>query len=297
MPYDIAIVGGGPAGLSAAVNARARNKSVLVVSNDYRESPLYRAKQVDNYLGMPGQSGAALLDAYDRHAEETGAAFRGGRVLNIMALDGTCYLGIGSEMEEARAVILCTGVSQGKKFPGEAEFLGRGVSYCATCDGMLYRDRPVAVVGLAPDAPEEANFLQGLGCQVTYVSGKRPEALDPAIPWVRAGRLEITGEAAVTALRVNGEDIPADCVFLLRHAVPPTDLLPGLALEGGYVAVDREMKTNLSGVFAAGDCTGLPLQLSKAVGEGLIAGQRAAEYVDQLCDSEVINSITCEKGE
>ena len=132
---------------------------------------------------------------------------------------------------------------------------------------------------------------------MTYVSGKRPEALDPAIPWVRAGRLEITGEAAVTALRVNGEDIPADCVFLLRHAVPPTDLLPGLALEGGYVAVDREMKTNLSGVFAAGDCTGLPLQLSKAVGEGLIAGQRAAEYVDQLCDSEVINSITCEKGE
>ena len=297
MPYDIAIVGGGPAGLSAAVNARARNKSVLVVSNDYRESPLYRAKQVDNYLGMPGQSGAALLDAYYRHAEETGATFRGGRVLNIMALDGTCYLGIGSEMEEARAVILCTGVSQGKKFPGEAEFLGRGVSYCATCDGMLYRDRPVAVVGLAPDAPEEANFLQGLGCQVTYVSGKRPEALDPAISWVRAGRLEITGEEAVTALRVNGEDIPADCVFLLRHAVPPTDLLPGLALEGGYVAVDREMKTNLPGVFAAGDCTGLPLQLSKAVGEGLIAGQRAAEYVDQLCDSEVINSITCEKGE
>ena len=178
MPYDIAIVGGGPAGLSAAVNARARNKSVLVVSNDYRESPLYRAKQVDNYLGMPGQSGAALLDAYYRHAEETGATFRGGRVLNIMALDGTCYLGIGSEMEEARAVILCTGVSQGKKFPGEAEFLGRGVSYCATCDGMLYRDRPVAVVGLAPDAPEEANFLQGLGCQVTYVSGKRPEAGD-----------------------------------------------------------------------------------------------------------------------
>ena len=99
MPYDIAIVGGGPAGLSAAVNARARNKSVLVVSNDYRESPLYRAKQVDNYLGMPGQSGAALLDAYYRHAEETGATFRGGRVLNIMALDGTCYLGIGSEME------------------------------------------------------------------------------------------------------------------------------------------------------------------------------------------------------
>ena len=300
MPYDIAIVGGGPAGLSAAVNARARNKSVLVVSNDYRESPLYRAKQVDNYLGMPGQSGAALLDAYYRHAEETGATFRGGRVLNIMALDGTCYLGIGSEMEEARAVILCTGVSQGKKFPGEAEFLGRGVSYCATCDGMLYRDRPVAVVGLAPDAPEEAAFLQGLGCRVTYVSAKRPEGLPPDIPWVKAGKLEILGEEAVTALRVGEEEIGADCVFLLRHAVPPTDLIPGLALEGGYVAVDRGMATSVPGVFAAGDCTGLPLQLSKAVGEGLIAGQRAAEYVDQLFDREAVeeNALTSsEKGE
>ena len=297
MPYDVAVIGGGPAGLSAAVNVRARNRTVLVVGNDYRESPLYRAEQVDNYLGLPGKSGAELLELCHRHAEEMGAAFRKGRVLNVMPAGDRFYLGIGSDVEEAGAGVLAPGVSRGRKFPGEAEFLGRGVSYCATCDGMLYRDRPVAVVGLAPDAPEEANFLQGLGCQVTYVSGKRPEALDPAIPWVRAGRLEITGEAAVTALRVNGEDIPADCVFLLRHAVPPTDLLPGLALEGGYVAVDREMKTNLSGVFAAGDCTGLPLQLSKAVGEGLIAGQRAAEYVDQLCDSEVINSITCEKGE
>lgn len=282
MPYDIAIVGGGPAGLSAAVNARARNKSVLVVSNDYRESPLYRAKQVDNYLGMPGQSGAALLDAYYRHAEETGAAFRGGRVLNIMALDGTCYLGIGSEMEEARAVILCTGVSQGKKFPGEAEFLGRGVSYCATCDGMLYRNRPVAVVGLAPDAPEEANFLHGLGCRVTYVSPRPPAGLDPAIPYVKAARMEITGSSAVSALQADGREIPCDGVFLLRHAVAPTDLLPGLTLEGGYVAVDRDMRTSLPGIFACGDCTGEPLQLSKAAGEGLIAGQKAAEYVDAL---------------
>lgn len=282
MPYDIAIVGGGPAGLSAAVNARARNKSVLVVSNDYRESPLYRAKQVDNYLGMPGQSGAALLDAYYRHAEETGAAFRGGRVLNIMALDGTCYLGIGSEMEEARAVILCTGVSQGKKFPGEAEFLGRGVSYCATCDGMLYRNRPVAVVGLAPDAPEEANFLHGLGCRVTYVSPRPPAGLDPAIPYVKAARMEITGGSAVAALQADGREIPCDGVFLLRHAVAPTDLLPGLTLEGGYVAVDRDMQTNLPGIFACGDCTGEPLQLSKAAGEGLVAGQKAAEYVDAL---------------
>ena len=139
MSHDIAVIGGGPAGLSAAINARVRNKTVLVVGNDYRESPLYRAERVDNYLGMPGLTGAQLLDAYQRHAEDMGVEFRHGRVLNIMPMEHTCYLSIGTDMEEAGAVILATGVSRGKKFPGEVEFLGRGVSYCATCDGMLYR--------------------------------------------------------------------------------------------------------------------------------------------------------------
>ena len=280
--YDIAVIGGGPAGLSAAVNARARNKSVLVVTNDYRESPLYKAEWVDNYLGMPGRTGPELLEAYHSHAEAMGTVFRAGRALNIMPMEGTNYIGIGSDMEEARAVILATGVSRGRKYPGEAEFLGRGVSYCATCDGMLYRNRPVAVVGLAPDAPEEANFLHGLGCRVTYVSPRPPAGLDPAIPYVKAARMEITGSSAVSALQADGREIPCDGVFLLRHAVAPTDLLPGLTLEGGYVAVDRDMRTSLPGIFACGDCTGEPLQLSKAAGEGLIAGQKDAEYVDAL---------------
>ena len=286
MPYDIAVVGGGPAGLSAAINARARGKSVVVVGNDYRESPLYRAERVDNYLGMPGMTGSQLLEAYRRHAESMEVDFRAGRVLNIMQLEGTCYLSIGSEMETAKAVVLATGVVRGKKLPGEVKYLGRGVSYCATCYGMLYRGKPVVVVGMAPDAPEEANFLQGIGCQVTYVSARAPEGLVPAIPYVKSGRLEIVGEDGVTALRVGDTELPAQCVFLLRSAMPPTDLLPDLALEeNGYITVNRQMGTNLPGIFAAGDCTGLPLQLSKATGEGLVAGQAAAEYVDQLSNS------------
>lgn len=285
MPYDIAVVGGGPAGLSAAINARARGKSVVVVGNDYRESPLYRAERVDNYLGMPGQTGAELMEAYRRHAEAMEVDFCAGRVLNIMQMEGTCYLSIGSEVETAKAVVLATGVVRGKKLTGEARYLGRGVSYCATCDGMLYRGKPVVVVGMAPDAPEEANFLQGIGCQVTYVSAHAPKNLIPAIPYMKSGRLEIVGEETVTALRVNDTELPAQCVFLLRSAMPPTDLLPDLALEDGYITVDRQMRTNLPGIYAAGDCTGLPLQLSKAVGEGLVAGQAAAEYVDQLSNS------------
>ena len=130
------------------------------------------------------------------------------------------------------------------------------------------------------DAPEEAAFLQSIGCRVTYVSGKEPQGLPPEIPFVRAVRLEVLGEEKVTGLLADGRELPCEGVFLLRHAIPPVDLLPGLALEGGYVAVDREMRTNIPGVFAAGDCTGLPLQMAKAVGEGLVAGQKAAEHLD-----------------
>ena len=281
MSYDIAVVGGGPAGLSAALQARARNKSVLVVSGDDRDGPLDRAERVDNYLGLPGLSGAAMMEQFRTHAEAAGVARKKGRVLNIMTMNGRFYLGIGSDLEEAGAVVLATGVVRGQKYPGEAEFLGRGVSYCATCDGMLYRNRDVAVVGLSADAAEEANYLQSLGCRVTYVSPKAAKGLETGVKAITATRLEVAGNGAVEFLRADGREIPCAGVFILRPSLAPAELLPGLALEGGYIKVDRNMATNIPGVFAAGDCTGLPLQIAKAVGEGQVAGHRAAEYVTQ----------------
>ena len=155
------------------------------------------------------------------------------------------------------------------KYPGEEQYLGRGVSYCATCDGMLYRNKSIVVVGLSADAPAEAEYLRSLGCQVTYLSPKKSD------------RLEIKGEQTVTAVQSGGEILPCEGVFILRSAVAPTDLFPGLETEKGAILVDRRMATNLPGLFAAGDCTGAPLQISKAVGEGLIAGLSAAEYIKQ----------------
>ena len=281
MSYDIAVVGGGPAGLSAALQARARNKSVLVISGDDRDGPLDRAERVDNSLGLPGLSGAAMMEQFRTHAEAAGVARKKGRVLNIMTMNGRFYLGIGSDLEEAGAVVLATGVVRGQKYPGEAEFLGRGVSYCATCDGMLYRNRDVAVVGLSADATEEANYLQSLGCRVTYISPKAAKGLETGVKAITATRLEVAGNGAVEFLRADGREIPCAGVFILRPSLAPAELLPGLALEGGYIKVDRNMATNIPGVFAAGDCTGLPLQIAKAVGEGQVAGHRAAEYVTQ----------------
>ena len=280
MKYDIIVLGSGPAGLSAAVTARGRNKSVLVIGNRWQDSPLARAERVDNYLGMPGMTGMEMLEAFQRHAQEMGVEMVTGKVLSIMEWEGF-HLTVGSQLYQGSALILAPGVVRQAKFPGEETYLGRGVSYCATCDGMLYRNKPVAVVGRSKDAPHEAAYLKSIGCQVVYVAPKRPDQLEEDIPFLQAAKLAVKGEQTVTALEADGADIPVNGVFSLREAVAPGDLLPGLTLEKGAIQVDRSMATSVPGVFAAGDATGAPLQVSKAVGEGLIAALSACEYLDR----------------
>ncbi len=280
MTYDIIILGSGPAGLAAAVAARGRDKSVLVIGNRWQDSPLARAERVDNYLGLPGLTGSGMLETFYQHAVGMGAEFVMGKAISLMAWEGFMVT-VGSQVYQGRALILAPGVVRQAKYPGEEEYLGRGVSYCATCDGMLYRNRSVIVVGRSPDAPQEANYLHSLGCQVTYVSPQPPKGLDSAIPFVKAGKLSIKGEQTVTGLEADGALLPCDGVFILRQTVAPTDLLPTLETQEGYIKVDRSMATNVEGVFAAGDCTGLPLQVSKAVGEGHVAALSACEYLDR----------------
>ena len=280
MKYDIIVLGSGPAGLSAAVTARGRNKSVLVIGNRWQDSPLARAERVDNYLGMPGMTGMEMLEAFQRHAQEMGVEMVTGKVLSIMEWEGF-HLTVGSQLYQGSALILAPGVVRQAKFPGEETYLGRGVSYCATCDGMLYRNKPVAVVGRSKDAPHEAAYLKSIGCQVVYVAPKRPDQLEEDIPFLQAAKLAVKGEQTVTALEADGADIPVNGVFILREAVAPGDLLPGLTLENRAIQVDRSMATSVPGVFAAGDATGAPLQVSKAVGEGLIAALSACEYLDR----------------
>lgn len=277
--FDCIVIGAGPAGLSAALNLRQRGRRVLVVSGG--EPLLAKAERVDNYLGLPNVTGAQLMERFAAHAREAGAVLRAGRVGNVMPFNGRFMINVDGEILETDAVVLACGVSRARPVPGEADLLGRGVSYCATCDGMLYRGRPVAVWGLSDDAPREAGFLQGIGCAVTYIAAQRPEALDGSIAF-RAGRVEaILGETAVRAVRVQGEEIPVEGVFLLRAAAPPDALVPGLAMHDGFVRTDAQLRTNIPGLFAAGDMTGKPLQVANAVGEGLVAALSAAEYLSE----------------
>ncbi|MCD8007613.1 MAG: NAD(P)/FAD-dependent oxidoreductase, partial [Clostridiales bacterium] len=138
MVYDCIIIGGGPAGLSAAITLRRRNRTALVLSNPTSRNPLAKAERVDNYLGLPGLTGQELMDKFLDHAQQAGAELRTGKVLSAMPFDGW-MLTVGSEVFQSKALIITTGVARGQKYPGDQRLLGRGVSYCATCDGMLYR--------------------------------------------------------------------------------------------------------------------------------------------------------------
>ena len=268
MSYDILVVGGGPAGLTAAIQARVRDKTVLVVTNEPTASPLCKAREMDNYPGMPHVSGLALVETMVGQARALGVQFRLGRVLTIMPMGDSCLASIGSDVEQAGAVVLAMGVARANPLQGELEYLGRGVSYCATCDGMFYRGKPIVVAGNAPDLKEETDYLRGIGCLVT-------EARLPG--------MAILGDGKVTGVRTaQGEEIPCEGVFLLRDTLAPTQIAPGLELEGNHIQVDRYMATNLPGVFAAGDCTGQPLQLAKAVGEGQMAAHCAIQYLEQI---------------
>lgn len=274
---DVAVIGAGPAGLSAAINVVARGKTVRLLSGG--ENYLARAEQVDNYLGFYGVTGQELMHSFYAHAAQMGITVEKGRVANVLPMESSFLLNFSGDMIEAKAVVLATGVAKMKAVAGEEEFLGRGVSYCATCDGMLFRGKRAVVWGLAKDAAKEANFLADIGVQVQFVAAAPKEELNGGIPFLLGAVQKIEGEETVCAAVVNGERIPTDVVFVLRDAIAPSTLIPGVQEKDGYIAVTREMQTNIPGLFAAGDCTGKPLQISKAVGEGLIAGQQAAQYV------------------
>lgn len=270
---DIAIIGAGPAGYSAAITARKRDKSVVVIGQN--TGWLSRAECVANYPGLPDVSGHDLLCAMADQAQALGAELRPGVVHQIVSMGGSFALSLGADFVEAKRVILCTGAKQPRLLPGENELLGRGVSYCGTCDGMLYRGRRVAVIAQGPEAVSEANFLAGLCSEVVYF-GQPDDALNPKITVNSRKPEAILGETAVSGLKAGGEELPFDGVFIFREAAALSTLLPGLEMDGAFIRVDRQMKTNLPGVFAAGDCTGLPLQVAKAVGEGCVAAISAA---------------------
>lgn len=278
---DVAIIGAGPAGLSAAVNTLARGKTLRLFSSS--ENYLAKAERIDNHLGFYNISGKELMNRFVEHVNAMNVHIEKEKVVNILPFDDHFMVNVNGEIVEAKKVILAMGMSKVKEIPGESKLLGNGVSYCATCDGMLYRNKTAVVWDQSKDATREANFLNEIGVKVIFISkNEQSKELNSNIEFISGTIDEVKGDTKVESVIVGDKIIKTDAVFMLREIVAPTALIDGLSLEGGFIAVNSSMETNIEGVYAAGDCTGKPLQISKAVSEGLIAAQDAAKKIDKI---------------
>lgn len=279
MIYDCAIIGGGPAGVSAALNLKILGKSfVWLGGGDSKKAA--SAELVRNYPGMPDVTGGQLVRALSAHAGAMDIQQKRGIVTAIYDLSSRFALAVGEDTIEARTIILCTGVVNAKQIEGEAEFLGRGVSYCATCDGFLYRGKTIGVLATDKDFEHEAAYLASLAAKVYYMPMYKGYATpaENCEVMVRMPK-RIYGGMKVQGVEFSDGSLPLDGLFILRSSVAPQTLLKGLRTDGGHIVVDRTCATSVAGVFAAGDCTGRPYQYAKAVGEGNVAAHAVVDYL------------------
>ena len=281
--YDIAIIGGGPAGLSAALTARIRGKKVALFEHLDFSRKLQRAHDVDNYLGMPHRTGTDIMREMADHALAHEPDVIREKVISVFPGKKDFTIACKEEMYTARTVILATGVTSGALFKGEKDLLGKGVSYCATCDGMFFRGKTVAVISYGKEGEADAAYLANLCKEVYYLPQYRDEmnlrADNIIVENVMPRRIE--GQNKTEKLITSKGEMHVDGVFIIRESDPVENLVRGLSLDGTHIAVDRQMRTNINGLYACGDCTGKPYQVSKAVGEGLIAALSAVEYLHE----------------
>lgn len=281
--YDLAIIGSGPAGVSAALNAKIRKKNFVIFGSKELSNKLTKAEKINNYLGFYGKSGAQIRDEFIKHMESMDIGITEEKINNIYAMGDYFTLMANDKMYEASAIILATGVNFGRPFKGEEELLGKGVGYCATCDAPLYKDKIVTIIAYNKHEEDEVNFISTIASKVYYIPMYKEEVeVDENIKIINDMPVEIIGENKVEKLILKNSEINTDGIFILRDSVSPGQLVPGLELDENHVKVDRKMKTNLQGCFAAGDIVGAPYQYIKAAGEGNIAALSAVSYIDNL---------------
>ena len=282
--YDVAIIGTGPAGLSAAITLKIRNKNIILFGSKDLSSKVAKAHEIQNYLGLPAISGEALAKKFASHIESMGIEITQEQITTVYSMgDYYSLLSKNNQMYDVSAVILATGVNFGKPYPGEKEFLGIGVSYCATCDAPLYRGKTVAIIGASPKEEAEADFMSEIAGKVYYIPlYKEKVNVKEAITVVEDVPTAIEGKMKAEKLILKNQELTVDGIFILRESVLPEQLVPGLEMDGNHIAVNRRMETNLAGCFACGDIVGIPYQYIKSAGEGNVAALSAVGYLDSL---------------
>lgn len=292
---EVVIIGQGPAGLSAAIYTSRAGIGTVILGCEPKVAGEY---DIDNYFGFPDTiSGKDLIDRGLKQALRFGSSVTCDRVLSIHYDDSGKFI-LKTESGEylACCVILATGVSRKKPdVPGLEKYEGRGISYCVSCDGFFFKGKNVLVAGeglyAANQALELVNYTPFVSiCTLgrkSEISGSFMSSLDELkIPVMEKKISSLSGEPNLEKVRFSdGTEMAATGIFIATGDASSADFAKSLGIitEGNFITVDREMKTNVPGIFAAGDCTGGFLQISVAVGEGAMAGKAAIDYVRHTC--------------
>jgi len=297
---DVAIIGAGPAGLAAAIYTSRRGLKTIVFEEGVVGGRASYAHLIENYPGFPeGITGIGLIDRFSKQVEKFGGVIKAGEGVKEIRLDANSMrITTPQGTYECSAMIITVGLKMKKlRVPGEERLFGRGVSYCASCDGFFFKNRRVAVLGGGNEAASDVLYLSNLTKDVIWLPNTENITVDEAYikkiiengitPMRGITVLEILGENKVEGVRVKRmdggiEDIKIDGVFVVIGSVPTIDLLKKAGIQidpRDYVVVNENMETNVKGVYAAGDCTGKSHQVVVAVGQGAVAGINAADYI------------------
>ena len=278
--YDIAIIGAGPAGLSAALNSKIRNKSVVLFGKDSEK--LIKTKKISNYLGFKDVTGLELNQAFKNSLKDFEIKRDTRKVKTIYAMGSYFAIETKNEMVEARSVIMATGIELKKDLTNEDKFFAKGVNYCATCDAALYRGKKVVVIGYNDESVAEANFTSEIVEELVFVNMTgRDVNLNPGIEVIE-GEIPLGFEGSERAEKLifkSGREILADGFFIEKDSSKVERLVPGRKMEDNHIFTSKDTSTSIKGLFAAGDITGKPYQIMKAVGQGQVAALKAATYL------------------
>lgn len=281
--YDVAIIGTGVAGISAALTLQLHNKTILWIGYKALSEKIRKAERIKNYPGLSAVSGETFCAALKDQIAEAGLQITEEQATGVYAMGESFTVLTNAGSYECRTVILATGVESAKTLSGESEYLGKGVSYCATCDGFLYKGKTVAVMSTSKEKEGEAEYLASLAGKLYYIPLYKDCGLQGGnIEIIHDRPTAIIGNKRVEKLSFRDRELPIEGIFFLKNAVSPAILVGGLKTENGHVVASRDTSTNIKGCFAAGDCTGAPYQYAKAAGEGNVAAHAVVAFLRNL---------------